>query len=53
MQPSEDRRGEGRGRLGVPQRRRVPLLVSDVHAARRHSRTGVFVTDGSYPDTTT
>jgi hypothetical protein len=34
MQPSEDRHDEGRERLGIPQRRWVPLLVRDDHSAR-------------------
>ena len=50
---SEDRRGEGRGRPGIPQRRRAPLLVRDDRLARLDPRTGVFATDGSNPDTTT
>ena len=53
MQPSEDRHDAGHGRPEIPQRRRVPPLVSDVHAARRHSRTGVFATEGSNRDTAT
>ena len=53
MQPSEDRHGEGRGQLGIQQRCRVPLLVRNDRPARRCSRTGVFATDGSNPDTTT
>ena len=53
MQPSEDRHGEGRGRLGIQQRCRIPLLVLDDRPAHRCSRTGVFATDGSNPNTTT
>lgn len=53
MQPSEDRHDEGRERLGIPQRRRVPLLVRDDRPARRYSRIGVFATGGNNPDTTT
>jgi hypothetical protein len=52
MQPSEDRHDEGRERLGIPQRRRVPLLVRDDRPARRYSRIGVFAKDGSNRDTT-
>ena len=50
MRPSEDRHGEGRERLGIQQRCRVPLLVRDDRRARRYSRTGVFATDGSNPN---
>ncbi len=53
LQPSEDRHDEGRGRLGIQQRCRVALLVRDDRPARHCSRTGVFATDGSIPDTTT
>ena len=53
MHPSEDRHDEGRERLGIPQRRRVPLLVRDDRPAHPRSKTGVFATDGSNPDTTT
>ena len=53
MQPSEDRHDEGRGRLGIQQRCRIPQLVRDDRPARRCSRTGVFATDDSNPDTTT
>jgi hypothetical protein len=53
MQPSEDRYGEGRGRPGIQQRCRIPPLVRDDHPARLYSRTGVFATDASNPDTTT
>ena len=53
MQPLEDRHDEGRVRLGVQQRCRVPLLARDGRPARRCSRTGVFATDGSNPNTTT
>ena len=53
MQPSEDRHGEGRGRPGIQQRCRDPLLVRNDHPAHRYSGTGVFATDGSNPDTTT
>jgi len=53
MQPSENRHDEGRERLGIQQRCRVPLLVRDDRPARRYSRTGVFATDSSNPDTTT
>jgi len=47
MQPSEDRRGEGRGRPGIQQRCWAPLLVRDDRPARRYSRIGVFAKDGS------
>ena len=53
MQPSEDRNGEGRERLGIQQRCRVPLLVRDDRPARLDPRTGVFAMDGSNLDTTT
>ena len=53
MQPSEDRHGEVRGRPGILQRCRVPLLVWDDRPARLDPRTGVFATDGSNSDTTT
>ena len=53
MQPSEDRHGEGHGRLGIQQHCRVPPLVRDDRQARRYSRIGVFATDGSNPDMTT
>ena len=53
MQPSEDRRGEGRGRPGIQQRCWAPLLVRDDRQAHRYSRIGVFATDGSNRDTTT
>ena len=47
MQPSEDRHGEGRGRLGIQQHCRVPLLVRHDRPAHRYSRTGVFAMDGT------
>jgi len=47
MQPSEDRRGEGRARLGIQQRCTVPLLVRDDDPVRLDPRTGVFATDGT------
>ena len=53
MQPSEDRHDEGRERLGIPQRRWVPLLLRDDRPAHPRPKTGVFATDGSNPDTTT
>ncbi len=53
MQPSEDRHGEGHGRLVVQQHCRVPLLVRDDRPARLDPRTGVFAKDGSNLDTTT
>ena len=53
MQPSEDRHGEGPGRLGTQQHYRGPLLVRDDRPAHRYSRIGVFATDGSNRDTTT
>ena len=53
MQPSEDRHGGGRERLGIQQHCRVPLLVRNDRLASLDPRTGVFATDGSNPDTTT
>ena len=53
MQPSEDRHGEGRGRPGIQQCCRDPLLVRNDHLARRYSGTGVLATDGINPNTTT
>ena len=53
MRPSEDRYGEGLGRLRVQQHCRVPLRVLDDRPARHYPRTGVFATDGSNPNTTT
>ena len=50
MQPSEHRHGEGHGRLGIPQCRRVPLRVRGVRAAHRRSRTGELATDDNNPD---
>ena len=50
---SEDRHDDGREPPGIQQRSRIPLLVGEDRPARRRSRTGVFATDGSNPDTTT